>query len=414
MKAALFCFENIGQGLFYHGRLHGKHTDSFDFIYDCGSKSAIRYLHTAIDSYRPSVKKLEMVVISHFDEDHVNGVTRLISGKRVDRLILPYVTWAERLALRTMTKSQDNQYLLILEDPLTYFGGDNFDIGEIIVVGGPDQPPADNPDLFIPGPPLEQVAINTETNELRVYIPSKALSDEDQVTQLPRFTIAWDPTVVNPWKLSLYKSPFSLFVGAFWEFHFYNVEGTDSAKMMSFERDLRKWMAKEKLEPTDLFKDEHRSTVRSIYTKHYSRLNQTSLILYHNAIEGQTNSAFTLNSVEYHPADEAVESTENTGTLLTGDLSLSAKKTRENLLAFYKHRIDRVGIFLVPHHAAKANWAFKHPSGLEDFEAYVVSAGVKRKHHPSPKVLDDIDAWCAGEIYHCHETCAYFYDVFLM
>lgn len=414
MKSAFFCFENIGQGLFYHGRLQRRGADSFDFIYDCGSKSASHYLHAAVDHYRQRVTKLEIVVISHFDEDHVNGITRLINRIRVDRLILPYVTWVERLALRTMTKSQDNQYLLLLEDPLTYFGGDNFDIGEIIVIGGPDLPPSENPDLFIPGPPLQQAEINTETNELSVHVANKELSEKDQDRRLRQFSIAWDPTVINSRKLSVYKSPFSLYVGAFWEFLFYNVEGADTAKMTNFEHDLRKWMAKEKLTLTDIFKDEHRSTVRSLYNNHYSRLNQTSLILYHNAIEGQKNSAFTINSREYHPADKEVESKENTGTLLTGDLSLNYQKTRDNLLAFYKHRLDRVGIFLVPHHAAKANWAFKHPSGLEDFEAYIVSAGVKRKHHPSPKVLDDIDAWCAGEIYHCHETSNYFYDVFLM
>ena len=83
-----FRFMNVGQGLFYHGRIGG-----FNFVYDCGSTSPLRnqYLNNCIQSEFLPNEDIEYVFISHLDEDHINGYNLLRRYANVKRLILPYL-----------------------------------------------------------------------------------------------------------------------------------------------------------------------------------------------------------------------------------------------------------------------------------------------------------------------------------
>lgn len=83
-----FRFMNVGQGLFYHGRISG-----FNFVYDCGSTSPLRnqYLNNCIQSEFLPNEDIEYVFISHLDEDHINGYNLLRRYANVKRLILPYL-----------------------------------------------------------------------------------------------------------------------------------------------------------------------------------------------------------------------------------------------------------------------------------------------------------------------------------
>lgn len=77
----------VGQGLFYSGNIDEK----FNFIYDCGGD--IPYIDIAVDKYISEMKinELDMLIISHFDEDHINGLPRLFSRvKKISKIFIPY------------------------------------------------------------------------------------------------------------------------------------------------------------------------------------------------------------------------------------------------------------------------------------------------------------------------------------
>lgn len=131
-----FTVHAVGQGFFYSGRIEYGGT-AFKFAFDCGSyhSNAIR---REIDTFNNEVLKesneLDLLVISHFDEDHVNHIADLLRNvKRVKRLVLPFLDFEERLYLllriyerRTGRGSKgpagiSSEIAQLILDPTSYF-----------------------------------------------------------------------------------------------------------------------------------------------------------------------------------------------------------------------------------------------------------------------------------------------------
>lgn len=98
-----FRFHNVGQGLFYSGKIVGPDGSEFNFVYDCGALSKGTSLKSNIESnieqYKKSLpdfkekKILDLLIISHFHDDHVNGFVNLLDGNvEVRMAIIPYYT----------------------------------------------------------------------------------------------------------------------------------------------------------------------------------------------------------------------------------------------------------------------------------------------------------------------------------
>src|SRR5947208_13493 len=116
-----FNFHPVGQGCFYTGIIKFQNKE-FSFIYDCGTLSKRQFLTNASETFIRPRNVIDMVIISHFDEDHVNGVFEILKKVRCKRLILPYYEPFERLIVYS---SQDNDpggdYLNFLIDPFNFF-----------------------------------------------------------------------------------------------------------------------------------------------------------------------------------------------------------------------------------------------------------------------------------------------------
>ncbi|MGD9909436.1 MAG: hypothetical protein AB7U79_02385 [Candidatus Izemoplasmatales bacterium] len=93
----IFEFHSVGQGLFYSGQI-----DGYRFVYDCGALSTLRKtppttnnepaLFKAIDQYsnKNEGKYIDLLVVSHLDADHVNGILELASRLKIKKVVLPY------------------------------------------------------------------------------------------------------------------------------------------------------------------------------------------------------------------------------------------------------------------------------------------------------------------------------------
>jgi hypothetical protein len=95
------CFNAVGHGTFFNGlAVHRRQRDSFSWIYDCGSKRTTRIGQeiTGLERWAQWPEDVDLLVLSHFDDDHVNGVERLLSLRRVRVLALPYLDIGHRLA----------------------------------------------------------------------------------------------------------------------------------------------------------------------------------------------------------------------------------------------------------------------------------------------------------------------------
>lgn len=137
-----FCFHNVGQGGFYTGRIKSD-TNKFFFIYDCGTFSPHKFMTDAIRDFGCSMEgeeKLDLLVLSHMDTDHVNGVSDLLERcniHRIDVLVMPYMTLSDRailLAYYSKRKQDDNSswYYEFLIDPIGFFFSRDIDIRYIV------------------------------------------------------------------------------------------------------------------------------------------------------------------------------------------------------------------------------------------------------------------------------------------
>jgi hypothetical protein len=91
--------EAVGHGGFHHGVL-ATHFDRIRWVYDCGSwrKAGRAALSKCIDDFARQCAHdhkghLELLFVSHFDVDHVNGLRRLLEAVpgKTGTVILPYL-----------------------------------------------------------------------------------------------------------------------------------------------------------------------------------------------------------------------------------------------------------------------------------------------------------------------------------
>ncbi|MGD0202935.1 MAG: MBL fold metallo-hydrolase [Candidatus Bathyarchaeia archaeon] len=117
-----FIFHNAGQGLFYSGKIN-----DFEFVYDCGSFRK-QHLNDIVLDYKNTLPngKLDLLILSHLHEDHVAGLYTLFHNNpktSVERVILPYLSPAERLVLAVgaPTLYTGDWYYNFLSDPVRFF-----------------------------------------------------------------------------------------------------------------------------------------------------------------------------------------------------------------------------------------------------------------------------------------------------
>lgn len=96
----------IGQGAFYTESFESHNHDTFNVVYDCGSYwdgKAKNYDYAKsendshgfskeIDAYKAKVNnKIDLLFISHFHSDHINGIRRLLKNTSNVKLYMPYL-----------------------------------------------------------------------------------------------------------------------------------------------------------------------------------------------------------------------------------------------------------------------------------------------------------------------------------
>jgi len=120
-------FHSVGQGMFYscHIWLRRCH-EPLTVVYDCGSSSKKEYLESEIDYLiAVGVREIDMLIISHFDRDHVNGIPRLLKLLKVKSVYMPYLTPRQRLLVYARNyetaKRRSTDYDELVTDPAGYF-----------------------------------------------------------------------------------------------------------------------------------------------------------------------------------------------------------------------------------------------------------------------------------------------------
>jgi hypothetical protein len=147
MVSQNFTIHPIGQGLFYSGEIKLNDRSVFKMIFDCGSvskganKEPLLYRNT---HFSGSDKDLDLLVISHFDADHVNQIKTVVENDiKIKKLVMPFVTFEERLFLALKHIAQPGSNVgtaSFIIDPLGTLGSNLGEDGEVFIITSGDGP----------------------------------------------------------------------------------------------------------------------------------------------------------------------------------------------------------------------------------------------------------------------------------
>ena len=207
-------FHPVGQGLFASGGIHHKGCLDFHWVYDCGTSSKQEYLQRCIDCYRIircGRPELSLVVISHFDQDHISGIQTLLNNFSVDILLLPYIPLWQRLviAFEEWINPEDNRINFYI-NPVEYIGRRERSPKRFLFV-------LPSSDGTVPMPTDEEGREKEYEGPLELNIPDIDLQEPSDVDKQ-----ALRDTATNGVTVNFLKPQKRLIIRNLWEFIPYN------------------------------------------------------------------------------------------------------------------------------------------------------------------------------------------------
>lgn len=299
------------------GGMHFEHfsdgTNEFCILYDCGG-STKSTIEKRIDHLLHSVRgnHINAVFISHFHNDHINGLQYLLSNAKVDYLIIPQLTkaqMAEAILYNSIHRSDRsvNDFLLQL------FKTDN-SLGDTIIVR---VPPTDSQHLTI----------------------------NDSITRLEPKAKIGNPIVLSP--------DFT----TEWLFIPYNPIVPET----EFVDELKKILGVAELHlddlPIILRTDEAKlDEIKRLYEKEFIRKhNSYSMALYSGNNNGTVSRCYTPTPYLYHPSilDMCIPFW-SANAVYTGDMESASV---QGMISYYGDLWKTIGSVQVPHHGSSDNFS---------------------------------------------------------
>ena len=387
---AVFYFHNVGQGGFYSGFIKNDEHD-FNFVYDCGTLSGHNFLTDAIseiDGSRYSEQKLDLLVLSHLDADHVNGVSDLLTMRgirQISILVMPYMTLLDRtilLSFYAKRKYDDSaRYYEFLIDPVGFFIDNDIHVEHIVFLSDESDDSEVHEDNILPFDHPECKIFGRDNKE-----KEKIIREEYHLH--------------DKWIKNLYcVRDFEINFRGIWKFEFW-------CDCRNINKDIYEKVT-EKISALDLdvndvksvkilFKNNRKALVEcykdikkepndmSVVLLHYPLVKYVRLAIREKLIGPFINwSPF---SCICYPLFDA--QTNVNATLLLGDINLKATL---NLMWKYFNLRDRgrkIIICTVPHHGSRYNWKKDIMNRCKN-GIFVISSGIYgRFKHPHKNVVE--------------------------
>jgi beta-lactamase superfamily II metal-dependent hydrolase len=360
-------FNRVGQGLFVEAVLSLSNGQSFNVVYDCGSTKK-RHVSNAIDeSVQRCSDPIDLLIISHFDKDHINGVLELLMKRTVRRIMLPYMSKTMRIASAVI---KQNCYLTyeqerVIADPV--FSLWQFSLAREV------QPTI----YFVREPGSDDFDTDSE-GAAREY--------PEQVNIIDSGTDIF-PNIVGNEKVASCID---------FEIIPYNDKNQLGEELFEFKSRISVYIAKllNKAKSDDdrraafyLLKSDYSTTFgESAYRK-----NLISLFAYISPLCSKDEKAIGLEAQQLGGTSktEITIETEQVGVLLTGDGYLNNPTRVQGLREGLGKKELNLAVLQVSHHGAKSSWYRGLSSELNPSIAVFSSDPIKSYHHPHESVVKD-------------------------
>ena len=394
-------FHAVGHGTFFTGMIDSDQGNQFHWIYDCGSKRPTRVI-AEMDGLEAwprwaHDKDLDLLVVSHFDNDHVNGLEELLRRHRVRYLALPYIGLRDRLGLAASLGGDDVASAatsLFSLDPIRYLesrGLTNRVDTIVMIQGGKGEGVGDN-SYDWPGPDKAP-----EQFERTRGAGGSGLEEEYGITSSssdgPRTTV-W------PHQLPLRAGLFPL------EFTFFNtalpgtVANRSKATLPEIRADVETVLQRYRLlDPTQSPKRDWRQSLRACYEKHFGsggpERNNISLCVLVRPFCNDVEQCGLFSGCSLGEGiwvwEVPVVPEEPRALLLTGDLALNPKSISEMRRHFQDWRWREIAVAQVPHHGSQHSWE-RGNAALFPGPAFVhcIPTSSRGNHHPHTDVVADL------------------------
>jgi hypothetical protein len=392
-----FSFNDIGQGGFYTGHLFpiSMHYPEMSFAFDCGTLSERDNLNNRIHGFKNSLflNKLDVLFISHIDDDHVNGIAELLSGITCNRIYLPYLTPIERLFVAVRHGRNDcadfNIYMDFLKSPHNFLlNSENSDIHKIIYIKG-----------------------NSEQSIEPLPVSDKPFVSEDSNPELTdNLLLDSDSSEYFPKNVEFRKGNGTLCYSRIWEFYLFH-EPAEKVEINSFVEKINELfslnisdsLSQEQL--VNILDDKKKlKELRDLYKEKFKNLNKACLIVQHKPLSykyGQIYKYQMPSSIKHyfncedqcnrrHYFSSRTNINNNWGvSLLTGDIGLIQIENSD----YIKRHLDKVIVFQIPHHGSQTGWDNSKLKLLNNKgkTTSVICFGFGNNYgHPKQQVLDDL------------------------
>lgn len=422
-----YSFHPVGQGIFCSGCITRKSNEPFRWVFDCGTERGksskkngdrVRREIAALASEQApagscsSRPHIDLVALSHFDEDHLSGMVDLLKTFSVETLLLPYLTPWDRLVVALEERAGAASDLLnFLLDPLAFVMGiEGGEIERILLV-----PPSSEGPAFEPLLPLESGDPEApSTREAGVEWQGKSFEgDDDPLSDLEDLN-ASQPQYSRT--VEMLPRGAAITIDRAWEFVPYNDASLESLATPIFRNEARK-LAEQLL---DAKTNADRQTALDDLTKIYDarfktptskkispeRRNKISLFLYGGPI-GNVQLEWAaeyllrhrLDPIRISPAQHWFN-TERFGQILTGDGYLKTTKQWSDFETFYAPhgRLRRGAIIQVMHHGSRANWHSGIAAKLDPLASIFCSDPAGKLAHPDEPVLMDFASYNVKQV----------------
>ncbi|KAA6339712.1 hypothetical protein EZS27_012371 [termite gut metagenome] len=333
-------FHPIGHGAFYTER-HNFKDRTFTVVYDCGSKTLKDIeLERKISSTFRKNESIDVLFISHFHEDHINGLDFLKNHCKIKRVVIPLIDEQAKALIKVSNFINGYSNTELIDNPQTYFGED---VSIISIETNPFENINDN-------------GVNNENAEVFTNI-----------TGGRKRTFA-SGTVFVP------------FNDVEWFFIPFNYKYGDRRTL--FEEALRS----EELTLSDIntINDicHHKEKIIRAYKAVNGNLNETSMILFSGKrIDDYIHSSNYCRHFSFHQS----------GCLYMGDINLRQKMIVTNIRNRLKNYWQFIGTLQIPHHGSIYN--FDSSILAQNMCCAIFSYGTNNTDgHPSDKVIGDVCA----------------------
>lgn len=409
----------VGQGFFHFAEFvelatsGERYSNNFAYVYDCGSTkrySADLTREIGKLKKRHHFKKIDILFISHFHYDHVSGIQELLSGLRVDTVVMPLVDDVERLIvyaeaisqyqfrLRGITGDALAEYQKFIADPIAVIKEKSENSRVFLVENevkeNGEEHACPNSDGEWPeddnSGKMTGDSADRNTIQLRIVPRTREKSGEAA------------GATAGDWEGGTKKLPFGFQVGLQNGFQWLLLPFVDPSFAKSNSRkkfitalsDCLKLSEEQTVKniskPEERLKilRDHSDCLKMAYSTISGDLNLTTLSLYSGPCSSSECRSYLIGSG--YRCHRCGGRPDKVAWLGTGDANLKCDNARISFLKYFETRLGNVGTMTLPHHGSENSF---HPELVEKIRPrYCVVAADRNSNwrHPASSVIQAV------------------------